>query len=200
MKTNYVLIDYENVQPKTLDSLRGDYVFKVFLFVGANQAKVSLKVAQAMQALGEHAHYIQMEGNGPNALDFHIAYYIGQLAAQDANAFFHIISKDTGFDPLIKHLKAQKVFACRSKDIDEIPLLKANQIAKTGKVDGKLDQVLGDLRRRGAAKPRSIKTLTSTIHALFLKLLPEQEVTDLVAALKAAGHIKVDGTKVNYDI
>lgn len=200
MKTNYVLIDYENVQPKTLDSLRGDHVFKVFLFVGANQAKVSLKVAQAMQALGEHARYIQMDGNGPNALDFHIAYYIGQLAAHDANAFFHIISKDSGFDPLVKHLKAQKVFACRSKDIDEIPLLKANQLAKAGKVDGKLDQVLGDLRRRGAAKPRSIKTLTSTIHELFLRLLPEQEVADLVAALKAAGHIKVDATKVSYEI
>lgn len=198
MKTNYVLIDYENVQPKTLAVLKGDLAFKVYLFVGANQTKVSFEVAEAMQAIGEHAHYIKIAGNGPNALDFHIAYYIGRLATQDANAFFHIISKDSGFDPLIKHLKAQKVFACRSKDVDEIPLLKAGQVAKVGKVEDKLDLILANLRQRGAAKPRSIKTLTSTIHALFSKQMTGEEVVALVDALKMAGHISLDGTKVSY--
>ena len=167
MKTNYVLIDYENVQPKTLAALKGEHAFKVYLFVGANQAKVSFEVAEAMQALGEHAKYIKISGNGPNALDFHIAYYIGQLAAQDTNAFFHIISQDSGFDPLIKHLKAQKVFSCRSKAIEDIPLLKAGQTVKaegkvtaTEKPEDKLTMILANLRQRGAAKPRSVKTLT----------------------------------------
>lgn len=96
MRTNYVLIDYENVQPKSLAALKADPCFKVHLFVGASQAKVAFEVAEAMQALGEHARYIKIAGNGSNALDFHIAYYIGQLSSQDANAFFHIISKDAG--------------------------------------------------------------------------------------------------------
>lgn len=200
MKTNYVLIDYENVQPKTLAALKGEHAFKVYLFVGANQAKVIFEVAEAMQALGEHAHYVKIAGNGPNALDFHVAYYIGRLAAQDANAFFHIISKDSGFDPLIKHLKAQKVFACRSKDVDEIPMLKAGQVAKAGKVEDKLDLILANLRQRGAAKPRTIKTLTSTIQALFSKQLTEDDVRSLIEALKVAGHISLDGTKVSYSL
>ena len=64
-----------------------------------------------MQRLGENAEYVKMGGNGSNALDFHIAFYIGQLAERGPNAYFHIISKDSGFDPLIKHLKTRKVFA-----------------------------------------------------------------------------------------
>ena len=198
MKTNYVLIDYENVQPKTLDSLKGDHHFKVLLFVGSSQTKVSFEVAESMQALGENARYIKIAGNGPNALDFHIAYYIGQLSMQDANAFFHIISKDAGFDPLIKHLKEHKVFACRSKNIDEIPMLRANHVARTGKAEELMGLVLANLRQRVKAKPRSIKTLTNTIQALFSKRLTAEEVENLLETMKATGHITVSGTKVSY--
>jgi len=51
--------------------------------------------------MGERAEYVRISGNGSNALDFHIAFYIGQLAAHEPDAYFHIISKVTGFDPLI---------------------------------------------------------------------------------------------------
>jgi hypothetical protein len=60
-----------------------------------------------------------MDGNGTNALDFHIAYYIGRLAAKCPDAYFHIISKDTGFDPLIKHLKGQGISCQRSAAVTE---------------------------------------------------------------------------------
>ncbi len=88
------------------------------VFIGANQTKVPFEVAQAMQAMGSNAEYVKIAGNGSNALDFHIAFYIGQLAAADPTAFFHIISKDSGFDPLIAHLKIeQKIFAARENSI-----------------------------------------------------------------------------------
>ena len=41
MTTNFVLIDYENVQPMELALLRGG-TFKVKLFLGANQARFRL--------------------------------------------------------------------------------------------------------------------------------------------------------------
>jgi hypothetical protein len=82
MRTNHVLVDYENVQPKSLAALVGDQPFKVLLFVGASQAKVSFEVAGSMQALGSNASYIKISGNGPNALDFHVAYYIGRIACE----------------------------------------------------------------------------------------------------------------------
>lgn len=197
MRTNYILIDYENVQPKTLATLKSDQPFKVYLFVGASQSKVNFEVVETMQALGDNARYVKIAGNGPNALDFHIAYYIGCLAASDANCFFHIISKDTGFDPLIAHLKTQKIFACRSKDVAEIPILKA---ANSKTPAEKLEIVLSNLRQRGAGRPRTVKTLSGTIESLFMKQLAEGELNGLLAALKKDGHIAIDGTKVTYTL
>ena len=126
MATNYVLIDFENVQPKNLEIL-AEHPFKVYVFVGANQTKVSFDQAAAMQAMGEDAKYIKIAGNGPNALDFHIAFYIGELSMRDPMAKFNIISKDTGFDPLIKHPIFNVVdlhpAAITSKDSQNVVLL-----------------------------------------------------------------------------
>jgi hypothetical protein len=78
LKTNYLLLDYENIHPKNLSLLDG-HPFKVLVFVGANQTKVPLELAAALQSLGKDAKYIKISGNGPNALDFHIAFSIGEL-------------------------------------------------------------------------------------------------------------------------
>jgi hypothetical protein len=106
LKTNVILIDFENVQPKDLAQLRGR-PFKTKVFCGANQTKVPFDLAAELQPLGPDAEYIKIQGTGPNALDFHIAYYIGRLSTEIPGATFHIVSKDKGFDPLIKHLKTQ---------------------------------------------------------------------------------------------
>lgn len=196
MRTNYILIDLENIQPASLAGLDAD-CFKVLIFVGANQTKIAFELASAAQAMGTRASYIKIAGHGSNALDFHIAYYIGKLAQQDPTAYFHIISKDTGFDPLIQHIKTQKIGITRSKDIAEIPLLKA---ANSKTLQEKMAVVLSNLRQRGAAKPRTVKTLSSTIAALFQKQLPEEELTLLLAELQSAGAISINENKVSYSL
>jgi hypothetical protein len=94
---------------------------------------VTVDFASTLQRLGTRAQYIRISGNGRNALDFHIAFYIGELAAKDPDAFFHIVSGDTGFAPLLQHLKDRKLFARQCKDIGEIPHIKAAN-SKTLKV------------------------------------------------------------------
>ena len=196
MRTNYVLIDYENVQPSALSVLEKEH-FKVIVFVGANQTKVTFDVAAQLQRLGPSASYVKISGNGPNALDFHIAYYIGHLAAVEPDAYFHIISKDTGFDPLIAHLKTRKIFACRSRDISDMPIVKA---ANSKTPSEKLAVVIANLKQRGASKPRTVKTLSSTISSLFQKALAENEVDAILKALEKQGHVTVSGTKVAYSL
>jgi PIN domain len=163
LRINYVLIDYENVQPEALAVLEAEH-FKVIVFVGASQTKVTFEAAAALQLMGSRAEYIKISGNGSNALDFHIAFYIGKLAAADPTAYFHIISKDTGFDPLIQHLKTKKIFAARSRDVSDIPLVKATN---TKSQPEKLAVVVSNLQQRGASRPRTIKTLSSTVSAIF---------------------------------
>lgn len=194
MRINYVLIDYESVQPKSLSLLNEDH-FHIKLFVGASQTKLSYEVASAVQAFGSRADYIKISGNGPNALDFHIAYYIGRLAAQDANAYFHIISKDTGFDPLIQHLKEQKIPVVRSPAIEDIPLLK---VPNSNTFEEKLTAIVTNLKPRGASKPRAVKTLKGTISSLFQKKLEEAEINKLLQTLQERGYLSVTGSKVSY--
>ena len=169
--------------------------FKVIVFVGATQNKIPFEIANALQRIGSRAEYVKISGNGSNALDFHIALYIGQLAATDPTAFFHIISNDTGFDPLIRHLKDKNVLAARSKDVTDIPFFK---VANSRSIEDKLSVVLSKLQQLGSSKPRTIKTLSSTISSLFQKQLAEGEVSAIVAEFQTKGWATVANEKVTY--
>ena len=124
MKTDFVLVDFENVQPK-----------KVTLPIpGRTRSRCSwapTKPRSRSRWLAPSKHSDQMQSTyrrsatGRNALDFHIAYYIGPLAAESPDARLHVISKDTGFDPLIKHLHAQGISCQRSKSLSHVLSVKA---------------------------------------------------------------------------
>lgn len=53
-RTNYVLIDYESVQPNQLELLNRDG-FVAYVFVGKAQTKLSFETVSAIQDLGERA-------------------------------------------------------------------------------------------------------------------------------------------------
>ena len=196
MATNYVLIDFENVQPKNLELLT-THPFKVFVFVGASQTKVSFDLADSMQLLGNNARYIKIAGNGQNALDFHVAFYVGELAAKDEGAHFYIISKDKGFDPLIKHLKSRKISVQRVKDLAEIPPLR---VSPTTSSDEKVDAIVKNLGGRGQSRPRKVRTLENTINNLFTKKLEKNELSALVKELQKRKLIVVNQGNVSYKL
>jgi hypothetical protein len=196
VKTNYVLIDYENVQPDDLDTLQHEHV-RVIVFVGPHQTKIAFEKAAALQRMGSNAEYVRLSGGGANALDFHIAYYLGQLIAKDPTAYFHVISKDTGFDPLVKHLRERKLRACRVRSIGEIPILKP---VDPNSSPDRVALLVANLQKQGAARPRTVATLSSSISHTFQKQLMAQEVNALVSDLKKKGLIKVEGTKVTYHL
>jgi len=194
LKNNYILIDYENVQPKSLSILKG-HEFQVIVFVGANQAKIPFDLVSAVQELGDNAKYVKIGGNGPNALDFHIAFYMGEISEKDPDAYFHVISRDTGFDPLIKHLRERKIFAQREKDLAEIPLLR---ISNANTAEEKISAIVERLAALGHARPRKVQTLKNTINALFLKKLQETELSELVERMHSQKLIEIENEKVAY--
>ena len=136
-----------------------------------------------------------MSGHGPDALDFHIAYYIGRLSAAHPDAYFHIISKDKGFDPLIKHLKSQKIFCSRSTSVLEIPAVKS-----TDKLSPKQRAADFYAKRIASAKapPATVMSLQSAILFHFHQILSVEEVAEVLEALIAAGNVVVNGEKVVY--
>ncbi|SKA15855.1 PIN domain-containing protein [Novilysobacter spongiicola] len=103
MSGDIFLIDFENVQPTSIGLLKPG-ACRIHVFVGQSQKSVPVELSQALQPFGPDACYTRIAGNGKNALDFHIAFYIGCLAHEHPGARFTIVSKDGGFDPLVKHL------------------------------------------------------------------------------------------------
>ena len=196
MKTNYVLIDLENVIPENLELLAHDWI-KVLLFVGKSQTKLPISLVKAVQRLGSRAEYIEMSGAGHNALDFHIAFYIGRIAASEKDVFFHVISNDTGFDPLIVHLKSLHVLAGRVAKIEEIPALIQVKVASQS-IEERIGFVKDRLLRPNAPRPRSRKTLASHMSAMFNKMLPDDEISKIIDALFKSGHVREDGKRLVY--
>ncbi|MCW5667838.1 MAG: hypothetical protein KIT35_28715 [Piscinibacter sp.] len=194
MKTNYVLIDYENVQPEISVALADEH-FKLLVFIGANQPRIDVDVAAAVQRLGPRADYVRISGSGRNALDFHIAYYLGRLACAEPDAYFHVIALDKGYDPLLEHLKTQGILASRWADVKDIPIVRTSGVAPT---EDKLSIILAYLVRRGVQRPRTVKTLTGSVAALFQPKLQDAEVAGLLEELRRNGVFVVNGTRVTY--
>ena len=215
MKTNYVLIDYENVPVKSLALLKGEN-FRVKVFLGPKNTKLPVELVLAMQELGGHAEYIILEVSGINALDFHIAYYLGDLVAVDATGCFHIISGDKGFDSLIRHLKARKISVVRSSSIEKMPCfgqvpnsVDSDDTCGDGEssrpparvtLDDMIKLVVEDLVKRKTGRPGTQKSLRNTMQAKLGKSVRATDVDAVYAALVERGYVKANATKVTYTL
>jgi hypothetical protein len=228
MFINYILIDFENIQPDNLEIIK-NLNFKIIIFVGSNQKKISFEMVDIIQSFGNNAEYVKIEGNGQNALDFHIAFYIGKISALEKEAFFHIISKDTGFDPLVNHLKLKKIKVQRVKNIAEIPMIQnlmnkaipvpsitktlppkiienkvtpiKKAISKLPNYDENIDKIIKFLKQKKAARPGTKKTLINSINNdLFQKKLTEKEIENLFDEILKREYISMNNTKVNYSL
>ena len=216
MATNYVLVDFENVQPDSLEAL-GSGAFRVKVFVGANQAKgrVSFEFSESMQKLGSHAEYVRIARSGPNAVDMHIAYYVGRLLEKEPHATLFIVSRDTDFDPLVEYLQARGIACRRVKSVAELVKLvprapaapkSASRAAppspaKKAQSD-RLAPIIKHLHSlRG--KPSTRKTLVTTISAYFKQhggALGEKVVEQLIDELIRLKYVSQAGSKVAYHL
>ncbi len=198
MATHHVLIDYENVQPKNLTALKGDsrdHAFRIIVFVGANQQRLPRDLVFEMQSFGSDAQYVEVTGSGKNALDFHIAYYLGKLAKPGSDDQFHVVSKDTGFDPLIKHLQDGGIQVARRKGLFEIPWLRADE---ADSLDDQLQKVVRNFDMQGKSRPRKVRTVRTTINNLFGKSLTDEQLDALVNGLQKLSYIAIEGERIKY--
>ncbi len=216
MKTNYVLVDYENVKVAHIDRLC-DERFHVILFLGAQDTKLPLDLVLVMQQLRDRGSYVVLDAHGHNALDFHIAYYLGTLATKDPTGFFHLVSRDTGFDPLIRHLKTQGLLCARSASVDELPCFVTREVGagvakgsvsaqspaqpkSNGSLDDMVRMAADDLIKRKASRPRKEKTLRSTLQATCGKQLPASQIEKVFQELVTRGWVTVSGASVTYNL
>jgi hypothetical protein len=98
----HVLIDFENVQPtfEGVNKLAPGFT-DVWLFHGPQQ----VKIAQLWAATRQRITLVPISRSGKNALDFHLTFYLGYVAAKHPNAHLVVVANDKGYDPMIEHAR-----------------------------------------------------------------------------------------------
>jgi hypothetical protein len=196
-----VLIDFENIQPKALGRLvPGKTLIKVFL--GQHQSKVMLDLVKALQPFGSDAEYIQIQGSGPDAVDFHIAFYVGEIATRAPDTKFQIISKDKGFDPLIKHLRDRGLEIVRLTEIPEpvaapkaAPIVKASAATTTR---ARAKEVVARLKI--STRPTTLTKLRASLMSWYEAAWGEKSVSAVLQSLQDSKVVAVTGSKVTYNL
>jgi hypothetical protein len=102
MKELHALVDFENVQPGMEDLLKiAPKLTDVWLFHGPNQTQR----AEQVKAAHERVTLVPHTGKGKNALDFHLSFYLGYVAARHPDATLVVVANDKGYDSMLSHAK-----------------------------------------------------------------------------------------------
>lgn len=192
---NHVFVDFENVHEIDL-SIIGKKSVSFTLLLGANQKRLD---AELVEKLMEHATSVQLvrlTSSGKNALDFALAYYLGRAVTSDPSGYFHVVTKDAGFDPLIDHLKTRRLRVRRHDDFSTLTFsapapTPPKPSAPPAKNDS-LTRALTHLRGNTKNRPKRNRTLESHLLAHFGKGATTEAITTLIERLQQDGHISID--------
>jgi len=175
-RTNYIFVDFENVQETDLDRIANRPV-KVTFVLGERHKNLPVTLVHKLLNYAGQVALVETGCSGKNALDLVLAHYIGEAKKADPQGYFHIVSKDKDFDALIGHLKDQGTLAARHTAFNEIPVL----MNRTERV--KL--LANHFKMNLIGQPRKRQTLASHIQSLFGKTLLPDEVEETIQGLVA---------------
>ena len=192
MNETVLLVDYENVSRLDLGAIPAGV--KVPFFFGASQRTVTREFFRSALKLGERFIPIDIEGQGKNALDFHIAFYLGEYLTQAPKAVCVILSRDKGFDPLVRHLNGRGFAVWRAGTLEEAFATAQTSPALKAHIEGVV-QLLGKVDSN--KRPRKRRTLLAQV-ASFCPKLPPMEVEAIVACLESEGKISQDQRRLAY--
>lgn len=208
-KSSLLFVDYENVG-KSLDLKLVPESVQVLVFFGASQKSVPTEFMRTAHRMGPRFVQIDIAGQGKNALDFHVAYYLGEQLAANAQADCIVLSKDKGFDVLIEHLK-QRGFKVRGADSmaqafpSTAPKTATKAPAPSPKTGAKqappLILAIEWLKStQTRTRPLKRKGLIAHLYTHFRKQFTEQQIEQLVAELMTKKVISEADGKLAYNL
>lgn len=168
MSDRVLLVDLENIQKVDLSKIPGDV--RVLIFYGLTQKKLPEELVVQAQPFGTRLQWIKIAGQGPNALDFHIAYYLGKTLTERPQAHCAVLSKDKGFDTLIRHLHGVGQTCRRVAALKDAFPAAVALVAKAAVAQSPDDfQRLVDLLKKDKARPVKRKGLEGKVKSWFAK-------------------------------
>ncbi len=201
--TNHVFVDFENVH-EVDPAVIGSKATSVTLFLGAKNTKLDVALVEKILAHAASVQLVRLTSSGKNALDFTLAYYVGRVAVTDPTGYFHIISKDAGFDPLIEHLRTRHIRAHRHPDFSALTFSGAPKpavVTTPEPVNADRTKALEHLRKNNTNRPKRETTLASHLLGHLGKNYTSEAVTKLIEDLVKDGHLAIDDKgRVSYNL
>ena len=190
-----LLIDYENIQSINLEQIeKADY--RIYVFIGESQNKIPFDLVKSAQKLGGKLEWIKIDGNGSNALDFHVAYYLGNQIEKNRDNEYVILSKDKGFDPLVRFISKQNVKCKRINSIIEISSPKQNK-----EHNNEYRKVIENLKKIEKAKrPRKRNTLKQHVKSLLGKTISEEMFDVIIDQLFIEKVVSEENSRIIYEL
>ncbi|OQX18548.1 MAG: hypothetical protein BWK76_07230 [Desulfobulbaceae bacterium A2] len=192
MTNKLLLVDFENVQQ--VDLTRLDDNFHVVIFVGSGQKSVPIDLVTSAQKLGNRVDWQRVEGNGSNALDFHIACHLGRIIEKSPTLHCIVLSKDKGFDPLLRHLNKNGLKCKRINSLLELEPKSATEEEPNYK---RVFELLSKSEKK--SRPRKRKTLSQHISSMFQKKIAQSDIDRIIDILFANKMISETNNTISYE-
>jgi hypothetical protein len=175
-RTNYIFIDFENVQEVDLDRI-ADKPVKVTLVLGERHKNLPVALVKLLLKYAGQVALVETGRSGKNALDLVLAQCIGAAKQADPQGYFHIISKDKDFDALIGHFQTTDTLAARRAAFCEVPVLMNNA--------ERVKYIITHFQSKQVTPAKKRTALESQIQALFGRALTAAELESTIKGLLA---------------
>lgn len=192
MSHKLLLVDFENVQQ--LDLSRLDNNFNVIIFVGSSQKSIPIELVASAQKLGNRVEWLRVEGSGSNALDFYIACQLGRVIEKSPSLHCVVLSKDKGFDPLLRYLNKSGLKCRRINSLLELE-------PKSATIEEPNYKRVFDLLSKSEkkARPRKRATLSQHILSMFQKNIAQSDIDRIIDILFANKMISETNSTITYE-
>jgi PIN domain len=197
MPTRLLLVDYENVQAVDLAALPDDV--HVLFVLGVKQTKLPAELSIQAHAMGDRFKYVPIKGQQPNAVDFCIAFYLGEFSSRNEGSECIVLSKDKkGFDPLVRHLVEDRGMSVRRVNtLADAFGARSTALVPTG---DPYTRVVDLLRKEPARhRPRKRTGLVGKIKS-YLPGSNDASRDALLARLFADGKVSESAGKLGYEL
>ncbi|MFN6131627.1 MAG: PIN domain-containing protein [Synechococcaceae cyanobacterium] len=192
MSNKLLLIDFENVHQVDFGRLGEE--FHVIVFVGASQKSVPIDMVASTQKLGDRVEWTRVEGNGSNALDFYIACQLGRVIETEPDMHCIVLSKDKGFDPLLRYLNKSGLKCRRINSLLELDPKSSSTEEPNYK---RVFELLSKTNKQ--KRPRKRTTLSQHISAMFQKKISQPDVDRIIDILFANKMISENNNIITYE-
>jgi hypothetical protein len=194
-----IFVDFENIQK--IDASLIDPKTKIIIMVGLNQDNKAFEFAKNLFNNISSIELIKVNGQGPNALDIFIAFYIGRYFDSIKESQIIIYSKDTDYDQLIKHLDGYGISIKRiglNKDADKKGMNNEKSKIKINFDKKIIEYLQNQTESQKSKRPKKLTTLENYLFTHFSQKLSMDNIKNSIEFMKNKNYIAITNNKINY--